>query len=443
MPETAYPRNVDYAAEMTGGCSGFASNVLNWPEDMILGKPRRQKKGGKLSGADALQSVFLVASPADVFLRFKQKPGRNPMKVGLNGDAWNETAAEQVLQAWQRNFTKMLYNHKANVDENGNERRTLHPLASTSIADMLEEFCQFNYGIIFAGYALMLAYAIVTQARFDNCLPSSESSMGLALAGVLVVTFASVAGLGLATWFGIEFNAATTQIVPFLTLGIGVDNMFMLLHNYRDVVKLAGGHAEMAILMRETGMSILCTSINNILSFLTGTLLPIPALRSFCAQSSILLTFNFIAILTIYPAIISIDLRRRKAQRRDLLCCLYGDTREESYSMISKPKIQNKRIIGAPSEASIMQQFDGITQAQMAASDDPAPWSLHAFIRYYYIPFISRPACKVAVIVGCCALLGASFIGMRQSTLGLELGDVLPEHTAPAQFLKARDKYFR
>ncbi|EFO85708.1 CRE-PTC-1 protein [Caenorhabditis remanei] len=442
MTEDMYPKNVNYAAEMTGGCSGFASNVLHWPEDMILGNPRREKTPGNLTGADALQSVFLVASPDDVFLRFQQKPGRKPMKPGLDYSIWNKTAAEKVLQAWQRNFTKSIYTHVANFDEHGNERRTLHPLASTSIADMLEEFCQFNYTIIFAGYALMLAYAIVTQARFDNCLPATESSMGLALAGVLVVTFASVAGLGLATWFGIEFNAATTQIVPFLTLGIGVDNMFMLLHNYRDVVKLAGGHAEMAILMRETGMSILCTSINNILSFLTGTLLPIPALRSFCAQSSILLTFNFIAILTIYPAIISIDLRRKKAQRRDLLCCLYGDTREESYSMISKPKIQNKRIIGAPSEASIMQQFDGITQAQMASSDDPAPYSLHAFIRYYYIPLISRPACKVAVIIGCLTLLAASIYGMQQSTLGLELGDVLPEHTAPAQFLRARDKYF-
>lgn len=131
----------------------------------------------------------------------------------------------------------------------------------------------------------------------DGCLPSSQSCMGLALAGVLTVTFASVSGLGLATWFGIEFNAATTQvrrslipsstfsveificartfvwfqIVPFLTLGIGVDNMFMLLHNYHDVMSLTNQH-EIGILMRETGMSILCTSINNILSFLAGKL---------------------------------------------------------------------------------------------------------------------------------------------------------------------------
>lgn len=35
-----------------------------------------------------------------------------------------------------------------------------------------------------------------------------------------------------------------------------------------------------------------------------------------------MLTFNLIAIMTVYPAIISIDLRRRKSGRRDICCCL-------------------------------------------------------------------------------------------------------------------------
>lgn len=43
---------------------------------------------------------------------------------------------------------------------------------------------------------------------------------------------------------------------------------------------------EVGMLMKETGMSVMMASINNILSFLAGTLLPIPALRSFCAQVS-------------------------------------------------------------------------------------------------------------------------------------------------------------
>jgi patched 1 protein len=42
-----------------------------------------------------------------------------------------------------------------------------------------------------------------------------NSATGLAFAGVLTVTFASVAGLGTSTWFGIEFNAATTQVNGF------------------------------------------------------------------------------------------------------------------------------------------------------------------------------------------------------------------------------------
>ncbi|PIO66341.1 patched family protein [Teladorsagia circumcincta] len=328
----------------------------------------------------------------------------------------------------------MLYKHRANFDEEGFERRTIHPLASTSIADMLEEFCQFNYKIIFVGYGLMLVYAVFTQMKRDGCLPSSQSCMGLALAGVLTVTYASISGLGLATWFGIEFNAATTQIVPFLTLGIGVDNMFMLLHNYHDVMSLTNQH-EIGILMRETGMSILCTSINNILSFLAGTMLPIPALRSFCAQSSILLTFNFIAILTLYPAIISIDLRRRKAGMRDVFCCLRGEPRQEAYSMITKPHFQEKRTIGEPIPRII-------SYKDVEEEPEAEPFSLHSLIRNYYIPFISKKCVKIGVLGGSLVMLVLALCGMQRAAIGLELSDVLPEHTAPAKFLQARDKYF-
>lgn len=39
--------------------------------------------------------------------------------------------------------------------------------------------------------------------------------------------------------------------------------------------------------MKETGMSVVITSINNIIAFMAGTLLPIPALKSFCSQVSL------------------------------------------------------------------------------------------------------------------------------------------------------------
>lgn len=95
-------------------------------------------------------------------------------KPQLADTNWTTAAAEEVIVSWQRAFTQLLYKHKHNFEttENGvevsyyfifhlycsvqKERRTIHPLASTSIADMLEEFCQFNYTIILVGYGLMV-----------------------------------------------------------------------------------------------------------------------------------------------------------------------------------------------------------------------------------------------------------------------------------------------
>ncbi|CAJ0585861.1 unnamed protein product, partial [Mesorhabditis spiculigera] len=442
IPPSAMPAHPKYGQVMSGGCPGFASGVLHWPEDMILGGARRSTPNGPLDSADALQSVFLVASPNDVYLRFKPKAGRKAVKPGFNESNWSPELAAKIITAWQRNFTSSLYKHEENIDADGNEHRTIHPLASTSIADMLEEFCQFNYLIIFVGYGLMLVYAVVTQFRREGCLPAAHSCMGLAFAGVFTVTFASVAGLGLATWFGIEFNAATTQIVPFLTLGIGVDNMFMLLHNYHDVVIMTG-RDELGMLMRETGMSILCTSINNILSFLAGTLLPIPALRSFCAQSSILLTFNFIAILTLYPALIALDLKRRKSGKRDLFCCLSTESFDDSYAIITKPKIHEKKMITFESANNNYRNFTSCTEKDFDEEDNqPAPYTLHSGIRNYYIPLIERRGMKAFILCFCFGLTLMAAVGMQKASIGLELSDVLPEHTAPAAFLKARDKYF-
>lgn len=59
----------DYGELMTGGCKGFAKKTMVWPEDLIIGGIKR--KNHKLLSAEAFQSVFLVASADDVFIRYK------------------------------------------------------------------------------------------------------------------------------------------------------------------------------------------------------------------------------------------------------------------------------------------------------------------------------------------------------------------------------------
>ncbi|PIO64228.1 patched family protein, partial [Teladorsagia circumcincta] len=419
LTQKEMPRDPDYDEVMTGGCKGFGKTIMEWPEDLIIGGIKRSS--GKLSSAEALQSVFLVASPFDVFIRFKEKKETHP---NLDVNTWNPGWASDVVFGWQRNFTKRLYSHEANKNT---EERVFHPLASTSIADMLEEFSQFNYTIIILGYVLMVIYAAFTQARIDGRWLAIRSNVALSFVGVILVTYASICGLGLSTAIGINFNAATTQIVPFLSLGLGIDDMFLLLHNY-DEISHTMRKNEMGILLKETGMSVMVTSINNILAFCAGYVLPIPALRSFCSQTAVLLAFNLASLMFVFPAFIGLDLRRVRAGKRDLVYCGPSDPNFET---------------SEKSSAELSTNADLTNPTYIEAYTRDQPWyTVGGFLTNLYIPLLKMKIVKAAVIFTTLCGVAFGLYGMYTTTLGLELADVLPENTAPAAFMRAREKYF-
>uniref|UniRef100_A0A0K0E695 SSD domain-containing protein n=1 Tax=Strongyloides stercoralis TaxID=6248 RepID=A0A0K0E695_STRER len=463
---TSYPLYPNYGKVVKNGCKGFARGVMNWSRNMIFGGVNITNDGEMT--AEAMQTIILVSSPKEIYTAFANNQTSRHQKL-INGgiiDQWNVDMAKEILKVWQRNFTQSIYNHKLNFYSEPDypdtkiEKRRLHPLASTSIGDMLSEFCQFNYTVILFGYGFMILYAMYSQGKIRNYKLSHDSSVSLAFFGVLSVTLSSIAGLGISTWLGIEFNAATTQIVPFLTLGIGVDNMFLLLHNYHTVTKSVKKN-EVGVLLKETGMSILMTSTNNILSFLAGTVLPIPALRSFCFQSCILLTFNLIGIFTIFLAMISIDLRRLKDGRRDIFCCSYevhssDDEDDRNYNENgTKISIRNESIIERALSRSntvsinnnnAYQSLNFIkgndSEDEKSCNQLPAKGIIHRLLRKYYIPFLRYKIVKILILVLGLGLGIIGYIGTFNIKQGLELSDVLPEHTAPAAFLRARDRYF-
>ncbi|GMR37186.1 hypothetical protein PMAYCL1PPCAC_07381 [Pristionchus mayeri] len=430
------PKSPNFGELMTGGCRGFSKKIMDWPEDLIVGGINRA--GHNIDSAEALQSVFLVASPGDVYHRFKEP---KDIKPNLDTKRWTRWHASKIIQTWQRNFTKKLYTHKANTQVQG--VRQFHPLASTSIADMLEEFSQFNYGIIIMGYVLMLIYAAFTQARIEGRWLAIESNVALAIVGVVWVTYSSICGLGFATLLGINFNAATTQVVPFLSLGLGIDDMFLLLHNYDEIFHLVHKN-EMGVLLKETGMSVLVTSTNNILAFIAGMVLPIPALKSFCSQTAILLAFNLLFLMILFPAFITIDLRRRRKGIRDMGWCL------------KKKEMSGKEneAVGMPHTQSNVSEYPVSSQTHLTTLNTPThddvenferedPWyTVGGFLKIYYIPALKRKDVRYLVLGATIACVAFGLIGMYNNTLGLELSDVLPANTAPAAFIAAREKYF-
>lgn len=79
---------------------------------------------------------------------------------------------------------------------------------------------------------LQVIYAFLTMLKIHDGV---KSQGGVGLGGVVLVTFSVAASLGFCAWIGIMFNAATTQVLPFLALGVGVDDMFLLAHSATSI----------------------------------------------------------------------------------------------------------------------------------------------------------------------------------------------------------------
>lgn len=182
------------------------------------------------------------------------------------------------------------------------------------------------------------------------------------------------------------------------------------------------------------------------------------------------MTFNLIAILTIFPAIIALDLCRKKSSRRDLCCCLFSDEPKECppqpYRFANKisqtlltpaqviwnktwlPRVDGlltrkiRKLIRIISEVNLKDLIDTcnekilkhgyhglVTQGRNDDDDDDEdkdihPSSLRNLLKNYYIPFIKQKATKFCVLVFCSVMFICAIFGIKHSILGLELSDM-------------------
>ena len=72
------------------------------------------------------------------------------------------------------------------------------------------------------------------------------------------------------------------NLMPFLLIGIGVDDMFVIANAIDQVPFTTSATDRIVIGMRHAGPSISITSLTNALAFFFGSTTSLLALRSFC-----------------------------------------------------------------------------------------------------------------------------------------------------------------
>jgi len=295
--------------------------------------------------------------------------------------------------------------------------------SSAALDDILHKYSNPSPMSLAIGVLSTLIYAALTLIRWRDPI---HGQSGVGVAGVLLVGISTAAGLGFCALLGIAFNAATTQVVPFLALGLGVDHIFFLTQAYAE----ADNNEQTGQILKKAGLSILLSATSTAGSFFAAVLIPVPALRVFCLQSAILLCFNLAAVLLVFPAMISLDLRRRRSGRTDVLCCcLPPILANQNLKPITNKSVQSQKAV----EEGLMGN---------SLKDPSRPFTLTRFTGKHYAPFLLKGSVKFLGMTLLCGILAFSLFGSMKLQDGLELTDLVPQSTDEHKFLHAQGKLF-
>lgn len=176
--------------------------------------------------------------------------------------------------------------------------------------------------------------------------PLIRSKVSLGLFGISLVILSVSSSVGLFSALGVKVTLIIAEVIPFLVLAVGVDNVFILVHELdrqnqmhgpnalafsavsptstvqRAQVESTGGsdtgsvptylpaEERVARTLAKMGPSILLSTITETIAFSLGALVPMPAVRNFALYAAGSVLLNAFLQVTVFVSALALDLRR-------------------------------------------------------------------------------------------------------------------------------------
>jgi predicted RND superfamily exporter protein len=200
--------------------------------------------------------------------------------------------------------------------------------------------------------------------------------------------------------------------LPFILLGIGVDDAFVIVNAFnreRKVPRTSEDNETLAVRsgrgLARAGASITVTSLTDLVAFAISTSSALPALASFCAYAAISIFFLWLFAATFFTATLVLDERRQRDNRRECLCCV---TRK---SEIKEDKAFQEDLVSR-------------------------------YFRNYHAPAILSNVGKAIVLAMFAALLGFGIYGTINLTVEDTEREFIPDDSYLKSYFEAADRYF-
>lgn len=134
----------------------------------------------------------------------------------------------------------------------------------------------------------------------------------LAIGGIFVVGSSVACSLGIFGYIQMPTTMLTIEVIPFLVLAVGVDNLFILVHTYNrlDKSKYVTISDSIADALGQVGPSILLTAISEGFCFGIGSITDMPAVKTFALYAMVAILINFFLQITAFVALMALDQKR-------------------------------------------------------------------------------------------------------------------------------------
>ncbi|KAI8028562.1 NPC intracellular cholesterol transporter 1 [Camellia lanceoleosa] len=257
-------------------------------------------------------------------------------------NAVDETGNENGMAvAWEKAFIQLVKDELLPMVQSSN--LTLSFSSESSIEEELKRESTADVVTILISYLVMFAYISVTLGDAPHLSTFYISSkVLLALSGIVIVLLSVFGAVGFFSAIGVKSTLIIIEVIPFLVLAVGVDNMCILVHAVKRQPQEFPLEGRISNALVEVGPSITLASLSEVLAFAVGSFISMPACRVFSMFAALAVLLDFLLQVTAFVALIVFDILRAEENRVDCFPCL----KVPSSSVESVEVVGNRRSPG-------------------------------------------------------------------------------------------------
>ncbi|NXE07390.1 NPC1 protein, partial [Lophotis ruficrista] len=301
--------------------------------------------------------------------------------------------------AWEKEFINFLKNYD-------NPNLTISFSAERSIEDEINRESNSDIGTVLISYIVMFVYISIALGHIQSCrrlLVDSKISLGIA--GILIVLSSVACSIGIFSYFGIPLTLIVIEVIPFLVLAIGVDNIFIIVQTLQRDERLQGETLDKQIgrVLGDVAPSMFLSSFSETVAFFLGTLSTMPAVRTFSLFAGMAVLIDFILQVTCFVSLLGLDIKRQERNRLDILCCIKSN-----------------------------EEMSGVQRSESI---------LFLFFKNLYSPYLLKDWMRPIVIAVFVGVLSFSTAVMHNVEIGLDQSLSMPDDSYVMDYFSQLSKY--